>query len=92
MNRQEILNEINKTKEHLANMEKMLEEHKDERWKPKPSEEYYCVDDGNDVRRVIFNIVDVYDRDWIKVKRLIGIMKNNLNILFVLIIIQARLS
>ena len=66
MNRQEILNEINKTKEHLANMEKMLEEHKDERWKPKPSEEYYCVDDGNDVRRVIFNIVDVYDRDRIK--------------------------
>lgn len=26
MNKQEILEEINKTKEHLANMEKMLEE------------------------------------------------------------------
>lgn len=26
MDKQEILNEINKTKEHLANMEKMLEE------------------------------------------------------------------
>lgn len=46
-------------------MEKMLGEH-NKRWKPKPSEEYYCVDDGNDVRRVNFNIVDVYDRDRIK--------------------------
>lgn len=66
MNKEEILQEIEKTKKHLTNLEKMLKEHKDERWKPKPSEEYYCVDDGNDVRRVIFNIVDVYDRDRIK--------------------------
>lgn len=66
MDKEEILQEIEKTKKHLANMEKMLEEYKDERWKPKPREEYYCVDDGNDVRRVIFNIVDIYDRDRIK--------------------------
>ena len=66
MNKEEILQEIEKTKKHLANMEKMLEEHKDERWKPKPSEEYYCVDDGNDVRRVNFNIMNAYDRDRIK--------------------------
>ena len=65
MNREEILDEINKTKEHLANMEKMLEEYS-ERWKPKPSEEYYCVDDGNDVRRVNFNIMNAYDRDRIR--------------------------
>lgn len=65
MNEEEILNEIEKTKQHLTNLEKMLGEH-NKRWKPKPSEEYYCVDDGNDVRRVNFNIVNIYDRDRIK--------------------------
>ena len=67
MNREEILDEINKTKEHLAKMEKMLKECKYERWNPKPSQEYYCVDDGNDVRRVNFNTMNAYDRDRIKV-------------------------
>lgn len=66
MNREEILEEINKTKEHLDNLEKILKECENGRWKPKPSEDYYCVDDGNDVRRVNFNITDVYDRDRIK--------------------------
>ena len=66
MNKEEILSEIEKTKEHLANMEKILEECENERWKPKPSEEYYCVDDGNDVRRVKFNIMSAYDRDRIR--------------------------
>ena len=66
MNREEILDEINKTKEHLANMEKMLEECENERWKPETHEEYYCVDDGNDVKRVNFNIMNAYDRDRIK--------------------------
>ena len=66
MDREEILNEINKTKEHLANMEKMLKECEYERWNPKPSQEYYCVDDGNDVRRVNFNTMNAYDRDRIK--------------------------
>ena len=66
MDREEILEEINKTKEHLANMEKMLEDCESERWKPEPSEEYYCVDDGNDVRRVNFNTMNAYDRDRIK--------------------------
>ena len=65
MNKEEILQEIEKTKKHLANMEKMLKEH-NESWKPKPSEEYYYVDDGNDVRRVKFNIMSAYDRDRIK--------------------------
>lgn len=66
MNREEILDEINKTKEHLAKMEKMLKECKYERWNPKPSQEYYCVDDGNDVRRVNFNTMNAYDKDRIK--------------------------
>lgn len=66
MDREEILDEIKKTKEHLANMEKMLKECKYERWNPKPSQEYYCVDDSNVVRRVNFNTMNAYDRDRIK--------------------------
>lgn len=65
MNKEEILQEIEKTKKYLAKMEKMLGED-NKRWKPKPSEEYYCVDDGNDVRRVNFKIMNAYDRDRIK--------------------------
>ena len=42
MNKQEIIDEINKTKEHLANMEKMLKECNG-RWKPELNEEYYYV-------------------------------------------------
>ena len=44
MNREEILDEINKTKEHLAKMEKMLTECKYERWKPKDFSPYFYVD------------------------------------------------
>lgn len=43
MNKQELQNEINKTKEHLANMEKMLEECESERWKPEPFRQYWFV-------------------------------------------------
>ena len=43
MNKQKIIDEINKTKEHLANMEKMLEEYS-ERWKPNSCDAYYYVD------------------------------------------------
>ena len=44
MNKKEILEEIEKTKEHLANMQKMLQECKYERWKPKKGETYYYLD------------------------------------------------
>lgn len=44
MNKQELQNEINKTKEHLANMEKMLAECEYERWKPDENEKYFIVD------------------------------------------------
>ena len=51
MNKQEIIDEINKTKEHLANMKKMLEECECKRWKPEPNEEYYYVsEDGKIVQ------------------------------------------
>lgn len=43
MNKQEILNEIEKTKEHLANMRKMLEECGYERWKPEYDKPYWFV-------------------------------------------------
>ena len=43
MNKQEILNEINKTKEHLANIVKKLEGC-NERWKPNSCDPYYYID------------------------------------------------
>ena len=43
MDKEEILKEIKKTKEHLSNMEKMLKEC-DERWKPKDFSPYFYVD------------------------------------------------
>lgn len=42
MDREEILNEIKKTQQHLATMEKMLEEC-DERWKPVEGKKYYYL-------------------------------------------------
>ena len=44
MNKQEILNEIKRTKEHLANMEKILKECEYERWKPEDFSTYFYVD------------------------------------------------
>lgn len=46
MNKQDILEEINKTKEYLANLEEKLKECEYERWKPKTEEVYYWVDAG----------------------------------------------
>ena len=43
MNKEEILDEINKTKEHLANMEKILQECDYQRWKPKYDKPYWFV-------------------------------------------------
>lgn len=43
MDKKEILEEIEKTKEHLVNMEKMLKEC-NERWKPKDFSPYFYVD------------------------------------------------
>ena len=54
MNRQEILDEINKTKEHLANMEKMLKEC-NERWKPKENEAYFYIISTGMVEQDLWN-------------------------------------
>ena len=54
MNKQEIIDEINKTKEHLANMKKMLEECECKRWKPEPNEEYYYVSEDGKIVQTVF--------------------------------------
>ena len=59
MNKQEIIDEIKKTKEHLANMEKMLKEC-NERWKPELNEEYYYV---NQVSATSRDVNDEFDID-----------------------------
>lgn len=59
MNKQELQNEINKTKEHLADMEKLLEECKHKRWKPGEGDKYYCITSAGNVVKSInsFNIL-----------------------------------
>lgn len=47
MNKQEILNEINKTEEHLANMKKMLVECEHERQKPEKGKMFYYLNSYN---------------------------------------------
>ena len=46
MNKQEIIDEINKTKEYLANLENMLKECESERWKPKDGDIYYYISEA----------------------------------------------
>nr|DAL34589.1 MAG TPA_asm: hypothetical protein [Caudoviricetes sp.] len=52
MNKQEILNEIEKAKEHLANMKNMLKVCESERWKPEEREEYWYLDFGLNIHTV----------------------------------------
>lgn len=66
MDKQKIIDEINKTKEHLANMEKMLEECGYERWKPINREEYFYVDNVGQVQNAPFNDTERYDNDLYK--------------------------
>nr|DAH61747.1 MAG TPA: hypothetical protein [Caudoviricetes sp.] len=54
MNKQEILDEMNKTKEHLANMEKLLEEVERKRWKPEDNEKYWFITDYGTVNYTLF--------------------------------------
>lgn len=61
MNKEEILNEIEKTKEHLANMEKMLEECECARWTPIDSEMYYFVDSYGKIVADMFCSADSID-------------------------------
>ena len=49
MDKQELHNEIEKARAHLANMEKMLEQCEYERWKPEKHETYYFVNSEGEV-------------------------------------------
>lgn len=49
MDKEEILKEIKKTKQHLTDLEQMLEDCKYERWKPKEGETYYYVSHASEV-------------------------------------------
>ena len=46
MNKQEIIDEINKTKEYLSNLENMLKECESERWKPVDGDIYYYISEA----------------------------------------------
>ena len=61
MNKQEILEEINKTEEHLANMKKMLEECEYERWKPKEGEKYWYITNSNQVTQINYTSTRSYE-------------------------------
>lgn len=63
MNKEELLKEISKTKEHLANMEKMLKEC-DERWKPKDDDKYFIVDRDNKVTVTTWHGTEFDNRAW----------------------------
>lgn len=64
MNKEEILDEINKTKEHLANMEKMLGECESERWKPKDGEKFFFIDAWNRVCDKNYKEINVCCREY----------------------------
>ena len=53
MNKEQILEEINKTERHLENMKKMLEEW--ERWKPETGAMYYFIDSDGDIIHACFD-------------------------------------
>lgn len=61
MNRIELLEEIRKTKQHLANLEHLLANPELERWKPERNEVYYTVDRYGEVKSTQ-NIDCLWDR------------------------------
>lgn len=61
MNKQELQNGINKTKEQLANLEKMLEECEYERWVPADGERYYFLDTYGSISSDNFYSSDYFD-------------------------------
>ena len=49
MNKEQILEEISKAEEHLANMKKMLAKCEHKRWKPEINEPYYYINQTGEV-------------------------------------------
>ena len=54
MNKQELQNEIEKARTHLANMEKILKQYECERWKPKIHDIFYYLSEYSEVERSDF--------------------------------------
>lgn len=54
MDKKEILDEISKVKEHLANLEERLKQCNYERWKPKDGEKYWYIDDKFELHNAKF--------------------------------------
>ena len=54
MDKQELQNEIEKARAHIANMEKMLKQCEYERWKPKIDDIFYSLSGYGEVKRVYF--------------------------------------
>lgn len=63
MNKEDILHEIKKTKEHLVNMEKMLEECEFKRWQPKDGEKYWYITNTNQLSQIDFTSERSYKRE-----------------------------
>lgn len=63
MNKQEILEEIKKTEEHLVNMRKMLKECEYERWKPKEGEKFFFIDKWSRVCYKNYKEIDICCRE-----------------------------
>lgn len=62
MDKEKILQEIQKTKQHLGNMQKMLEECDEyQRWKPKANEIYWYIDSCGSVNYTCFLTEAVID-------------------------------
>lgn len=65
MNKKEILEEIKKTKQHLADVKRMLEEYEYRKWEPEIGERYYGIGDGLKIYTVA-NFDYPRDRNTIK--------------------------
>ena len=59
MNKEEILQEIEKTEEHLAAMKKMLEDCEYQRWEPKKNEAYFYVNQVSEAFKDVNDEADV---------------------------------
>lgn len=63
MKKEEILNEIEKTQQHLAAMKKMLQECEYKRWKPKDGEKYWYITNTNQLSQIDFTSERSYKRE-----------------------------
>ena len=65
MNKQELQNEINKTKEYLAKMKKMLEQCEYGRWKPEENEKFFYMNENGKIYDSDFDSNYIFDNNRI---------------------------